>query len=657
MTRRALIIASQTHGLRGVDNDAAEIGGFLEARAFACRMLRGAAADRAGIHAGLKRLVSETLVGDTVFLYYSGHGARISNPQHRPDRPHEPRAYHCIIPADHTATDFRAIFSAELSAYIAALSLRTRNITVVLDCCHAETILKGDRLVSKSIPLPWSSAVAEHRDWLRAQGVDLHARAEYVESNPHVIRLVACADSQSAFERLREDGSACGLLTEALVGTLADQPDRGIAWQAILQAVRARVSARRPGQEPQLLGPIARQLFETAEEPIGDVLTFDKRDGQPSLSGGSLHGVTLGSRYFLMPMNANHPDRGLALADVEVIEVRSDRALISFADPLQAYSLRPGLRAFLYRPTRTRHSIRLDLPAGELRDRVMALLDASAWVCCADGSTNRPIATIYPESANTVIAGVRPVIERLLISDDHHHDRGIGVPWSIHDDSSLLISQVEQIARAYDLLRGNEPGGESRLSPAPTLRWGHLVDGRPVDLPREACSLHEGDRIYVRITSHSPAPVFVSLLGVGINRSISLLSTSEPAGVELRTQETYTLGQDDIGQLFAVPLTWPQAIRRDGPRPMAIVAVITDTPVDLRSLESSASTTTATSRGSTAGFCRSIDEVLPVNTHRRTKNFDLDSGSAVQVRSLRILIRFQLNPLLAKNEHDRKVNT
>src|SRR5690606_26233587 len=103
--------------------------------------------------------------------------------------------------------------------------------------------------------------------------------------------------------------------------------------------------------------------------------------------------------------------------------------------------------------------------------------------------------------------------------------------------------------------------------------------------------LHVDDRIYIRATSESPGRVYVSILGVDVDRSIRLMSARSTSGVELRTGETYTLGQDDTGQLLGIPLPWRPGVPTEGPQPRRFIAICTDIPVDLRSLESDAGVT------------------------------------------------------------------
>ncbi len=618
MTARALLIGSQTFGLEGVHNDVDAIGDYLAGRGFERRVLTDADATREGILDGLRALVRDTTEGEPALLYYSGHGGWIANPKHGM-RAGEPRHYACIIPTDHTKALFRGIFSAELSALMAELALVTRNITVILDCCHAAAQVKGG-LRPRAIPVPWREDVEAHRDWLLAQGYDLSARAAYVEGNPHAVRLVACRADQVAYERGDDDGRDGGIFTRALLEVLT-AGRAPTTWHALAELVHARVTAEQPTQEPELHGPLGRQLFGVDEAPITDVLALTERDGEPFLAGGALHGVTWRSRYLLMPPNAGRGDPALAIGEAEVVAVLPHIARVALQprDPAAPPPL--GTRAFLHDPQLHHHAVRLDLPAGPLRDRLTARIAASPRLVVASDETEGQVA-----------ATVAPGEEGLLLRDRDGHL--IHAPRILAEDPSsdvglaeidpAIVAHLEQLARVRDLLDQPEPVGATRLAPAPTVRWGRLRRGQEEALPRAGAELSEGDRFFVRVTSHSPSPIYVSIVGVGVSRSIRLLTVSEPAGVRLETQETYTLGEDMIGQLPGIALVWPAEFPRSAPQPMALVVVATDVPVDLRSLESSAVTR--------AGLEKSLDELLEPNAHTTTKDF---GGVPVQARGAR----------------------
>ena len=120
MTRRALILASQTYGLQGCDADAELMRATLSARGFECDLRTGGDATRAGILDGVDRLAAASGPGDAAVVYYSGHGGRVARPDAAERRATGRSGYfQFIVPFDIDESgpdDFRGLLSEELSA-------------------------------------------------------------------------------------------------------------------------------------------------------------------------------------------------------------------------------------------------------------------------------------------------------------------------------------------------------------------------------------------------------------------------------------------------------------------------------------------------------------------------------------------------------------
>ena len=208
MARRALLIGSQTYGLKGCDADVALMRGALERRSFEVDARTAADATRAGIADGIERLISASGPSDAAVVYYSGHGGRVV----RPDA--EARKlgglsvhYQFLVPFDiddSEQADFRGLLSEELTAYQRRLTDTfiaqgaVPNVTTILDCCHSGYAARDTALVPKFVEL-------EPR-MFRMMGIRTRAEqfsgGDGVETNPYAVRLVACQEEQSAYERL-----------------------------------------------------------------------------------------------------------------------------------------------------------------------------------------------------------------------------------------------------------------------------------------------------------------------------------------------------------------------------------------------------------------------------------------------------------------------
>ena len=585
--RRALLIGSQTHGLAGVHHDLHLMDEALGLFGFERTSLMGADASRDGIIAGLRQLVADTEAGDASLIYYSGHGGLVANPHNRTQtrdgaashQPAEPRFYQYLVPTDHTRESFRGLFSSELAAILSELTAKTTNVTSILDCCHSARMLRGDTFQPKALPgKPWIVGIEEHVRWLREQGYDLSARAAYVEGNPNVVRLAACMSSQTAYEYTTPDGASGGVMTQALVKVLQEVHKSGGAlptWDAIGARIKTQVQERLRAQQPSLAGPIGRVLLSLDSAPTTDIFTYSvSPDGSHMLKAGSLHGIAKGDRFLIMPLNAGVADHDLALAEAEAIAVTGHVSKLK-ASRLPGRPPPPnGARAFRYKANLTRHPVRL---CARIEGLEKAIAEAPR-LAVASGE-QAPIASVVtnPDDAEALIE----------ILDESGRLVGQVATDDLTVAITTLIATLEQLARAHELLHLKSGQNRAKLQSRPAIEWGKVVDEKVSPLPLHGAELAPGDRIYVRVTNTHRLPLYISVLGIGVSRSIHLLTQSEPEGIELCAAEHLDLGADDqTGQFFGIPVVWPPQVPKRDPQPMVIVIIASDMPCDLRSLES-----------------------------------------------------------------------
>jgi Caspase domain len=255
--KRALVLGSQIRDLRSVENDARAMTAMLEGRGFAVDLRIRDRATRAGILEGYRTLIDQTGTDDAAVVYYTGHGGCGVVPD-------EKLICQCIVPIDvddGTEADFRGITGWELSILQSRLTQKTRNVTVILDCCYAAHMIRGARTLALPHPI---KGFAAHLDALRAEyGATFHP-VDLV-SNPDVVRLVACGQRESAFAYQNEAGEYHAALTAALLAVLAESHEDG-SWAAIIGAIRARVRRYFPIQHPDVEGPAQRRLFSLIED-------------------------------------------------------------------------------------------------------------------------------------------------------------------------------------------------------------------------------------------------------------------------------------------------------------------------------------------------------------------------------------------------------
>ena len=567
MVRRALLIGSTTGGLLGVESDVHAMHEALDGLGFEVAECTSRDATRTGIVDAYDRLISQIGAGDGALVYYSGHGGR-TLPGGEAGR-NVDAARQFLVPVDFeqsTDDDFRGILDIELSSLLARLTARTRNATVVLDCCHSARMSRDASMMPRAWPRPWSTGVAAHVARLAREGLD--TQVMHVESNPNAVRLVACGPTESAFEYTNREGSRVGLFTESLVFALRQARGALVTWTEVMDLVRGRVLEMAPGQRPEAEGPATRFLFALDEPERMGVLGLARDQGAIVLTGGRIHGVACDDEYLIMPAGSVAADESKALGLARVTAVHAATSEVS-VDP--AAGAVEGARAFPRHVSTRRRPVRLDA-AQPIGATIVDALSGSQLVRPANADDREVLATLVVDGPTLTLADPsgRPLLAPAPLRDG-------SIPQAVRN--------LEAFARADTLraLRGGE--GAARLEDEFAIAWGRVEDrqGRPLAMVGE--TLFEGERFYARLENHSHVKLWFSVFDVGLAGRVSLLSASAPSGIEVGPGQSYVLGQRQGLPLEGLQLYWPDLVPRDGPRLEALVVFVMDGPEDLGSLQ------------------------------------------------------------------------
>ena len=571
MRGHGLILGSQTHGLTGVLGDAERVADALGALGFSVARCVGAEATREGILQGYRRLIETCAPGEAAFVYYAGHGAWSPEPG---------AGFQFIVPVDfdHSSEeDFRGITSLELSGLLEELTSKTRNVTVVLDCCFAARMFRGMDLVPRALPEVPLPVVRAHLMRLQAQGRALGG--SHVESNPHAVRLVASALDEPAYEYTNARGVRTGLLTDAFLEVLDEARGLPVSWGQIGRRVRERVLARCPQQRPELEGPGRRLLFQLEELQQELALTYYPERNRHWLRGGRLHGVHLGDEYMVMPMGSLGPDEGRALALARVAELLVGSSRVEL-ERKSGSVIPTGAPAFLFRSVQPRRAVALE----GLWD-----LSESFHGCMREGLQASPyVRQSTGDEQESVLARVR-LGDRGVDVLDPCEDRIVHSLPPAPPTVLAVVHALETLARAQTL-RELESGEEADpLASCLDVEWGRVFAGRAVRLPSAGTCLHAGERVYVRLHNRGRSRLYISVFDLGVGGCITLLNTSQPSGLVMGPGRVEALGTRPDGTLVGLELEWPAAVPQEGERPESLVVIASDAPVDLRLLETSGS--------------------------------------------------------------------
>ena len=100
-----------------------------------------------------------------------------------------------------TDGDFRGILDIEISYLLRDTTDKTKNVSIILDCCHATRMARDPRHIRRAWPrnLPkvkHHGVLREHEQRLRREG-QLTGDTS-IEGNEHAARIAAAATTESA---------------------------------------------------------------------------------------------------------------------------------------------------------------------------------------------------------------------------------------------------------------------------------------------------------------------------------------------------------------------------------------------------------------------------------------------------------------------------
>lgn len=562
MKRRALIIGSQTPNLQGVHNDVAAIISRLEVRGFEVAKHIEGDATRDGILAGLERLITDSHSGDAALIYYSGHGARVINPEPAEGQRREPKLLHCLVPTDWYDSGFRGLLDIELSAALARLTEATPNVGLILDCCFSARMWRGPvqgEVVARALDRIYVDGVDEHLAQLRTlDRVRLRG-----ESNPNAVRLVACEADRAAYELpldFDNERRRMGIMTAMLATILDEIGDSAISWRTLGMLVRERVMQHNGDQRPEVEGPGQRYLFELAAAKRGGaVVYFRDEGGRHALRACRLLGAEPGARYSLMAKGRSEHDEAESLAEAEVTSIVGTRAYIELTPRDAAVDV--GALAFPVSTPLGKHAVRLIGGVGKPSEALHERIGLSKYVRVAEPDDGAIMELTVGEQLGLCIDGAP--VAHTEPNDEAGRER--------------TLVRLERWARAETLRNLAGYGERSRFE----IEWGRVVDGQRVPM-HVAETFYIADLLYVALKNTSDRSLFFSVFDIGVDGAINLLTRAEPTGTQIEPGDSYELGLD--GDDMAC--SWPEAeVPGTRPLPESLVVIVAASRHDMTAFE------------------------------------------------------------------------
>lgn len=553
VTRRALLIGSETYGLQGCNSDVALMHEVLAGRGFDAIAIRtGADATRDGIIDGLDELVESIRdPADAVVLYYSGHGGRVARPDFEERRATGASVhFQFIVPFDMDESapdDFRGLLSEELTWHqrrmtdaFTALGA-VPNVTTILDCCHSGYMARGLDTVPKSVEVG--------EKMFRMRGIREHALAltqdleiRGLATNPHAVRLAACQPEQSAFEFPSARGGRHGALTDAFASVVEELGDAPVSWGMVGELIRRRVRALVPEQRPDVEGPSDRLVFSDRSLPSGSVLAVSTVEDDLRLEAATMLGIETGDEFQLVAATT-----GEVVAVGTVDRFDGGDAVLTIEPESARTTVAAGSLA---RPSRLR------------RPKAAVLV-----VGAADGLRTRLAESArLVETSDEAIAVVRVCedADRLALEDHAGQRWRVGTYANDDAGNDLLLEDIEAIAVGHRLLDLASGEGPNLLDPILTVDFGTYEGKSRRPLPLRGERLAVGVPLYLRLTNTGDEPIFVWVFDVGVSGRSSLLTNAGPSGTLLGAAGAED-ESTDLWDLDGEQLTWPPDVPTNSP--------------------------------------------------------------------------------------------
>ncbi|KAM0433393.1 hypothetical protein ACHAPT_004271 [Fusarium lateritium] len=573
-TKRALLIASPFEGLRGPLNDVETMAEVLGEWGFEISRCCGENATRQGILDAWRDMILASSPDDTVVVYYAGYGG--------------------IVEDDNSSDEessFTSILFEELEHLLDKTTERTRNVTTIFDCSYlgriARDLSRGDDSMPRNL--------LKHVACLRAAEELPPLSPREIEGNKHAVRISAAASEETAWE-YRQDDKHVGLMTQALSlalrtvlrGSMLKRRHvkiESISWRMTMLRVRELVNVDCPQQNPHVAGPGMRLPFSLQEAGSSALVLRQTGKIRGKIWAGRVSGIHEGNVYALMPFGAQRPSDETQIGIATVRQVESFSAIADLSlYPGKGTISKKGILAFLVQEDLYRWPVACPVAHSEGHYVFVETIKRSKYLRLADSEQDSsPLVEFLQDGQNLILRNSQGVqLESQHVSENHSFARV--------DAIRHLFKHAEQLARAQHLQALTPINQDEKLNHRLAVTFGVVeLDGSERIVKQDGGGfVAESDRVYILLKNNGTATVYVNVFDINVTGRISLISKSSARrGIKLFGGESYVLGKDEPSlSQKSLLVSWPNGVPKTKPVTQRLVLVLTDSPVDLWSLDS-----------------------------------------------------------------------
>lgn len=550
-------------------------------------------ATREAILAAMQELVARVQEGDVVVFHYSGHGSQMPDVEgDEPDGIDE-----TIVPYDsgRKPHENRDIKDDEIYLWLVELTAKTSTVTVILDCCHSGTAVRGIPGPGEEDPVEVWVEAADHLPeedpfeaavrWVEADdrlpsplppeacallGVarDL-GPSGWLPLGERYVLLAGCNRGERSAEIEQPAGNRHGALTFFLAQALREARS-GTTYRDIYEAIAPQVSARFPNQHPQLEGTRDREIFGVRTiAPVPFVPVVRRSGAVVQLGAGAVCGLSQGSRWAIHAAGTKAVPLGEEpIGEVLVTAVRAVTSEGRIVQEIGPEAVTLGMRAVeRAHAVESRLPIEVVTPPGR-DDQARELLDdiggSKLLRLAAQGEAAR--VRVHLLAARSTVTECTPVPGLGALSAETWvavgADGELSMPAHRRDEpavAQLLVENLERIARFQLALSLRNPAsGLAGKVKAELLRW---VDGAPVEPELGAGSeviFHEFDRAVLRVVHEHSQPLFIYVLDLGLSGRIYPLYPVVGASESLPPRCVLEVGKRQHDEkILAFPADYP----------------------------------------------------------------------------------------------------